>query len=211
MFLAGSGGNFINRVLTLDPSTVPLGGLARGCKLSTAQRLERYRYDHRFTGKKFNELGHNGLSYWVHKELNEYYFPLTYGLEQLIELNLKVVEPIHPQHWEQKIQYFGNDDQLDFYFIDYGGCLEWVVDQIYHKITDRKNKDTITKELLHSIEFSMIPMLEKYHCIPIQLKNILKSESDFLKEYQLACNNMNLCEFQSESLEIYRSWVKTWG
>ena len=212
VFLRGSGGNFLSRILTLDPSTVPLGGVVGSSVLTTKERFDNYYYySNQFNNKNFNLFLDNGLSTWVDKELNQYYFPLTIGVEKLIELNLTVVEPIHPDHFDQKFQYFGVDDQIQLFYINPTNCIEWIVDQKLHKgayagkITLAQAKQQTLDELGY-----LTALLEKHNFISISLENIIRSETDFLIEYNLMCKNFNLVPFCTESLEIYRSWEKTW-
>ena len=209
MFLRGSGGNFLARVLTLDPSTVPLGGAVGTSHVTTEERVDRYRYNDQFTNKKFNTFLDNGLSFWVDKELNQYCFPLTLGVEKLIELDLTVIEPIHPDHFEQKLQYFGTDDQLKFFYIDPTNCIDWVVEQRLHKGAYAGSPASAKQRTLDELD-CLMQLLEKYNPISIKLENIIQSESEFLKEYSLACKNLKLLSYPAEALEIYQSWKKTW-
>jgi hypothetical protein len=209
MFLRGSGGNFLARVLTLDPSTVPIGGGADTAHLPTNKRVDRYRYDDQFSNKKFNVFLDSKLSVWVDKELNQYYFPLTIGVEKLIELNLIIVEPMHPEHFEQKLQYFGNDDQLTFFYVDPTNCMKWIVEQRLHKGAYTPSTASIEQNTLDELN-CLMQLLKKYDPISIKLENIIHSELEFLKEYRLACKNLKLPPYPTEDLEIYQSWKKTW-
>ena len=101
-FLKGSGGNFLARVLSLDTTTVPLGGIVDDSQVDLQQRLERYDYT-KFLDMNFSQMQSNGLSNWVDQELTHLCFPLAMGFEKLAKLNLDIVEPIHPEHFEEKI------------------------------------------------------------------------------------------------------------
>jgi len=199
LFPRGAGGNFLARVLTLDPATVPLG--SENCSTSQ-QRCEQYCYTNIDT--PFNRRLSNGLSSWVDTELNHFYFPLTRGFEELISLDQIVVEPIHPDHYSQKINLFGESDEIELYYLDITGCKEWVHDQVTHKISDTAD---------HTLEFeleSLNTMIKDLSPTPISLLQILKSESTFGDEYIKLCNSMKLNSYPELALTIYRSWKNTW-
>ena len=49
----GAGGNFLGRVLTLDHTTFPMGGIDSDTEIpSVADRLTRYCYDNKFDSIK---------------------------------------------------------------------------------------------------------------------------------------------------------------
>jgi hypothetical protein len=211
VFVKGSGGNFLARVLTLDPATVPLGGTVDNSSLTTPERLDRYRYNDQFYTKQFNKpSGNNGLSHWVNMELNQYYFPLTMGVEKLIDLNLTVVEPIHPEHFEQKLQYFGVDDQIKFCYIDPLDCHSWIVDQRFHKGVCSANTSRVAAEKQVFDDCKHLQQIVTDEFVPVNLKNILLSGQDFLNEYDKICKHLNILSFPTEALEIYQTWKKTW-
>ena len=180
-FVKGSGGNFLSRVLSLDTNVIPIGGMREGKIMSEIERLERYDYT-KFSSLDFSSRNSNGLSNWVDRELNHFYFPLTMGVENLIKLNLDIVEPMHPEHFEQKLNYFGQDDNLIFGYIDPSDCLDWIIDQRYHKgvMLQQSPKLSILASTLDELE--QLKSLQKNNnfIFSISLKNILESESKFL-------------------------------
>ena len=204
IYNAGAGGNFLGRVLTLDQTTFPMGGIDIDIP-STADRFRRYCYDNKFDSIKFNSILSNGLSRWVDYELNNCYFPLTSTMETLLEYNLKIIEPIHPHYVEKKINLFGNNDQLNFYYIDPTGCTDWIHKQVQHKIDQNITLDKI----LSGINLLNLK-LTQYSCYPISLANIIKSQSSFIKEYNKICNILNLIAHNQFAIQIYNSWKKTW-
>jgi hypothetical protein len=128
---------------------------------------------------------------------------LTRGIENLIALDKIVIEPMHPDHYKEKIKLFGNDDQISLYYIDITDCENWTNDQAMHKIlikyNDQKKQTTILKSIVNS-----------QPAYPIKLKNIIKSQSTFCTEYAKICKSMNLIAYPELALEIYKSWQKTW-
>lgn len=202
LFNRGSGGNFLARVLTLDPKTVALG---EENIVTAEQRCQTYCYD-KIT-QPFNRPSHkgNGLSVWVDTELNYFYSPLTQGVEKLMASNQIVIEPIHPDHYEKKIKLFGKDDQIKLYYIDITDCENWVHDQVAHKIL---SKHAYIKKINQtSILKSIVSGQSAY---PISLKNIIESELTFCAEYVKICTLMNLISYPELALKIYKSWQKTW-
>lgn len=197
LFNRGCGGNFLARVLTLDPSTVCLG---KENFNTPAERCEYYCYQD--SAVPFNTPAGNGLSVWVDKELNYFYFPFTRGFEELLQLNQTVIEPIHPDHYNNKLQLLGQDDSVFLYYIDPAGCDTWVLNQIKHKISlsATQPKHNALSDILNSTAAQ-----------PISLNQILHSETTFVDEYIKICNNMKLNSYPDLALRIYRTWKKTWG
>lgn len=205
LFESGSGGNFLARVLTLDPSTVNLGD-----ECSTVeQRLARYRYDTPLFGpdKTYNAMLPSNLSYWVDIELNQYYFPFTRGIPELCELNKLVVEPIHSRNFDDKLLLLGKDDIVEFYYIDPSDCDEWIKDQIHHKISGQRtfSESDYNQNIDHLYKLS-----QQYNMQPISLAAILKDQVSFINEYLRICDIMNLIPHCAEAEIIYKTWKATW-
>lgn len=210
-FLKGSGGNFLARIFSLDTTTVPLGGMIDNGLVDLLQRLERYDYT-KFFGMNFTQVQNNGLSNWVNQELTHLYFPMALGFEKLVKLNLDIVEPIHPEHFEEKISYFGKDDKLTFVYVDPTNCVDWIVDQRYHKgvVLPNVPRSSVLASTLTDIE-QLTLLRKKYNFVSsINLENILMSESSFLDEYKKTCDMFGLTVHEECALQIYRSWKLTW-
>lgn len=204
LFNRGSGGNFLARVLTLDPSTVPLGS----DWVNTAeQRCEYYCY-RESPGTDFAAHSSQGLSYWVEKELKQMYFPFTRGIPALVDLDKIVNEFIHPHHYQEKIELLGPDDRFDLYYIDMTSCEHWVEQQIKHKIF-LPPQYNIIQGLQQESKF-LTEILTKNQATPISLANIIESPSTFLQEYVKISCQMNLEVYQDLALKIYNSWKTTW-
>jgi hypothetical protein len=206
IFCFGCGGNFLARVLTLDEKTVSLGKK----NLTTKQRAEHYNYkniDNKISGQ-YNTFLPSGLSNWANIELNEMFFPLSRGVDTLVKLNLDIVEPMHPRHYEVKLNYFGVDDNINVLYIDPTDCIDWIVDQRIHKGAYIDSIKNIKQSTLDEID---ILNQVKNNAVPISLKNIISSDEKFLKEYYRACEVCNVKIFDSYALEIYKSWRRTWA
>jgi hypothetical protein len=201
LFDRGAGGNFLARVLTLDPVTVCLG---KNNIASPTDRCDYYCYKELVVPP--NTLARNGLSVWVDAELNCYYFPFSRGIEQLVQLNQLIIEPMHPDHYEAKLQLLGSDDQTKLYYIDTTNCKNWVDAQIHHKIT------TDTKHWQSASQPDVLTgIIEKQSAQAISLQKIIESELTFVHEYVRICNLMQLNSYPDLALKIYRTWHKTWG
>lgn len=199
LFDRGSGGNFLARVLTLDPSTVALGNLNNS---SPEQRCDYYCY--KLPTGPLNTLLPNGLSTWVDAELNQFYFPFTRGIEQLLNLNQTVIEPMHPDHYANKLQLLGPDDQVNVYYIDPSNCEQWIAAQVRHKIDARRVQPL-------PVQPGLAEVINRLDAHPISLEQMIKSELTFVDEYVKICNSMNLISYADLALRIYKTWRTTWG
>lgn len=208
LFSAGSAGNFLARVLSLDTTTVPLGALTDYNDVE--RRFNHYDYSRVIEniGTDFNNFLTNGLSKWVNYELNKMFFPLTRGIPELIKLNLRVIEPIHPQQLNHKMALLGKDDNINFSYIDITECIEWVTKQQIHKGAYKKFPTThSTLDDLKNVTKCAI----ENNATSINLKNIILSEESFLKEYQKICAELNIKNYDLYAIGIYRSWKETWA
>lgn len=208
LFPRGGGGNFLGRIFTLDTTTVPLGALSIDTLNNVDARAKAYHYSSLVSQIKspFNYPSKDGLSQWVDIELNTMYFPLTLGIETLVDLNRTVVEPIHEDHYETKKELFGSDDQLDLFYLDASGCEEWVLKQKQHKISTSATLELTTNEINNVNQLA-----EKYSAEPISLFNIISSDVSFLSEYCKISDLMGFKIYKTHALEIYKSWKQTWG
>jgi len=208
LFVPGSGGNFLARALTLDTATVALGGIDD----NTEQRHNRYHYSNinNVLHRQYNTMSKNGLSSWVSIELEQMYFPLTQGIKTLIGLNKIVVEPMHPEHYETKLGYFGQDDTVNLFYIDPTDCAEWIAAQRIHKGA-RRQIESLSQTISRVNE--EIVQLQRMceHATAISLSAILKSQDDFLLEYQKTSLAMNLTTHNQYASSIYASWRETWA
>ena len=211
LFNSGAGGNFLSRVLTLDTVTFPLGGVSHGVP-TAQQRFEKYRYGDQFAGFRFNEPLSNGFSKWVDMELTQYYFPLSSGMETLIEKDLVIIEAIHPHHYEEKLALFGPDDQIQHFYIDPRGCEDWIIDQQFHKgvLPATVSKDRARQYLLENITV-LKNIVTTVNCYPISLTNVIQDQDSFLLEYVKICQILEVRAYENYATKIYQSWKTTWA
>jgi|TARA_R110000824_G_scaffold401037_1_gene610466 hypothetical protein len=203
LFPVGAGGNFLSRVLSLDENTVPIGGYTEGKFLSTKHRAERYHYRQVInkTGNDFSTILDNGLTKWVDYELNNMYFPLTFGMEKLVSLDQHIVEPLHLWHLEDKIQLFGKDDDITLYFVDCNDEEEWVHKQASTKSTVKNLQDTLAAcNELH--DYAIENKLQG-----VRLSGILHN---FDQEYIRFCAILGIRPYPEHAKVIYESWKLTW-
>lgn len=204
LFQVGAGGNFLSRVLTLDESTVPVGGYNNNEKyLSLGNRLERYHYSN-VIAKVNNHYPvlDNGLTTWVDHELNKMFFPLSNGVEKLIEYNQHVIEFIHPWHYKTKMELFGPGDEISTYYLDSGDSLDWVYQQASTKSTVMNLKETVSQYN------QLIKVASEHNMQKFSLYNILNSFED---EYNLMCKTIGCRPHVDEAVTIYNSWKQTWA
>lgn len=205
LFNRGAGGNFLARVLTLDPATVCLGSK----NLESAwDRCDYYCYPEQLQSP--GAYHSNGLSAWTHNELNNFYFPFTRGMEQLVSLNKTVIEPIHPDHYDAKLQLLGTDDQAQLCYIEHRGCETWVQQQVGHKILKSSVHDVEQDQQNQTAKLCDILKLNA-DTYPIHLADIIQSESAFLSEYARACKHIGLQSYPELALKIYQTWRNTWA
>jgi len=206
LFPVGAGGNFMSRVFSLDETTVPIGGYQGGTNfLNVQDRYNRYHYDQvlKNTGQDYNKLLKSGLTKWVDYELNNMYFPLTFGMEKLAKFNQHIVEPLHLWHIEDKMQLFGKDDLIKIYYVDCTDVEEWVCRQAITKggMADITVADVFT-ECNALDQFANEKKLQS-----IQLKSILY---DFETEYPRVCKIIGVRAHKQYAKQIFDSWKQTW-
>jgi hypothetical protein len=212
LFIVGSGGNFLNRVLTLDPETVPLGGYNGTNYLSPEHRAHKYHYGKiiEVIGNQFNKINSGNLTNWVKIELEKLYFPLTIGIEKLTELNQIVVEMVHPHQWAGKKELFGVDDDLELFYLDIQDCEPWIASQRLHKVLENGYLDQVL-EKVHQDQTQLFDVIKDLKIEPIYLKKILHSPDSFIQEYSRTCDLLKLNSYQDLALSIYQSWQLTWS
>ena len=200
----GAGGNFIARLLTLDETTVPLGSKNN---LTTIERFELYHYKNiQLDYDSYGIFNKEHLSHWVDIELKEMFFPLTRGVETLLAMDLKIIEPMHPDELEEKLNYFGADDTTNLIVLDSAGHKDWVLKQKIHK---GAYADIVSVETEYETECKMINDLSTPY--RIKLSNILGTDDEFLKEYHSVCNMCQVRAYDDLAIELRNSWKETWA
>lgn len=201
-YISGSGGNFLGRVLSLDEKVVGMG--ADGLTSTLEQR--RINYNYSTLPFSYNEYS----QHWVNYELEIMYLPLKLGINKLLEINAKIIEPIEPENFYQKLKLFDNDDQLIYLHIDISNCINWVNRQRKHKGAHNFSKLNIPLETTLDI-IDLDKIVSNYKSYPISLEKIILSEEYFLIEYEKICNYCKIKNYNDIALEIYRSWKGTWA
>jgi hypothetical protein len=200
----GAGGNFIARILTLDEATVPLGSKNN---LTTLERFELYDYKNiKLDYNSYGTFNKDSLSNWVDIELKEMYFPLTRGIEALLEMNLQIIEPMHPDELEEKLNYFGIDDITNLIVLDSTGQQEWVLKQKIHK---GAYADIQSVEIEYETECKIIDQLSTLNCI--DLAHILGTDNEFVQEYHRACDMCRVEAYDDLAIQLRNSWKETWA
>ena len=181
----GAGGNFLARLLTLDEATVPLGSKDN---LTTQERFELYHYKNiQLSYDSYGTFNKEHLSHWVDIELKEMFFPLTCGVETLLAMDLKIIEPMHPDELEEKLNHFGPDDTTNLMVLDSTGYKDWVLKQKIHKGA-YTNIDLV--EINYETECEIINYLSNPY--QIKLSNILGTNDEFLKNIAVSATCVKL-------------------
>jgi hypothetical protein len=202
IFLRGTAGNFISRILTLCPSTCPLAPVGQYRPLTTAERYCQYSYDN------YPTLPIKDKVTWWNFEL-ENAPPLTaFGIEQLLDINLKIIQICHPEHLQQNIDMFGNNDLKKYFIIDFTGAEHWVVKQMQQKTGEHNQPDDqLYYRLTKDREGLVLPVISE----SIYLKEIIASKKRFIDEYTRICNLMGIDSFPELAIKLRTQWQNTWG
>ena len=204
VFLRGTAGNFISRILTLCPTTVPLSPVGHYQNLTTEERYCQYSYDNYPT---LPIKPNDRTTWWNFELLNAP--PLTsFGIEQLIAIDLKIIQFCHPENLQQQINMFGESDQKNYFVVDVTGAEDWVVKQMQQKTGEQgqpieKLHDKLTKDQ----ESLLLPYVYK----PIYLKEIIASDQKFVDEYTRICDLMGIKCFPELAIGLRSQWQNTWG
>lgn len=202
-YISGSGGNFLGRVFSLDDSIVGMG--SNGFTSSTLDRQKTYNYT--TIPIEYNNYKND----WVNYELEIMYFPLTLGVIKLSNINARIIQPVEPFNFYNKLNLFGKDDIINHLHVDTEHCIEWINQQKKHKgahIVPNVKKIPIetTKDLV-----DLTRIIEKINSHKINLNNIISSDEGFITEYEKACDFVQSKKHTDIALEIYWSWKKTWA
>lgn len=206
LFIRGAAGNFLSRVLTLDSQTVPLG---KGDYhvLDTAQRFAQYTYSNYPT----LPIPKNDLTTWWNFELENAYPFRRLGIEKLIDLNLKIIEPTHPEYFNHLLTLVDSNDQCQYFYVDITDAEDWVARQKLHKTGDNGHHLVYVYNKIKQ-ETDIITQLKKVYTLqPIFLKDIIHSTESFASEYQRICNLMEIASQLDYALQLRQQWMLTWG
>lgn len=201
-YISGSGGNFLGRVFSLDENLVGMGSNGIGSTLH--ERRNSYNYS--TLPFAYNDYKNN----WVKYELEVMHLPLAIGIEKLSQINARLVEPIEPELFYDKLDLFGSDDVLHHMHIDVSNCKDWVNQQKEHKRAHVVRSEMIPVETDNDI-IKLDKVVKEFNSYPISLENIISSDNDFIKEYEKACKYCQIKNYNDIALEIYWSWKKTWA
>lgn len=205
LYLPGYAGNFLVRLFSLSPETVPqipiplLNELAKNFKpLPDLDRVESYSFS-----RVLSEFD-NWQSFHRH-------WPDFKEHQQFKLLNMangcKYSTLIHAIHPHEFIKYetelysepnFSLVDDAEYYYVDldlsnYG---DWYVTQ--KEKLGFENRDNE----------SYADITDRYNMLPINLTTMLDSESAFLTEYYRVCLAMKITATEADAITLYRDWKK---
>lgn len=206
IYIAGCGGNFLSRVLTLDTGTIAMGD---------------GEYEHIDTPTRFNNYSYRELpklpirkddrSTWWKWEL-KHTFPLRrIGVERLLELPYKIIEAQHPEYFEGLLEVFSPTDHVQYFYIDVTGAEDWVIRQQIQKTGCNGYTTQQVAEILKEKNSELLQQRDQYRFAPIYLCKIVESKISFLDEYQRVCGLMSIQPQTDYAGRLYDQWVNTWG
>lgn len=213
-FIPGSGGNFLARVLTLNETFVGLG--PNGLGSSLLERKNQYNYENlKMLPKDYNKRQPNNFSNWVLNDMENLYFPLKQGLENISKDSIQIIEPIHPDFYYQKLKLFGQSDYINHFYIDPTNCIEWINKQRLHKgayyYTNAIDLSKYIQELTNLDLKNLNKIKNNFSSLPVYLEKIINSYSTFCQEYERICKILNISPLTEHTNTIYESWTRTWG
>lgn len=206
IYIAGCGGNFLSRALTLDSGTIALGN-GEYEHIDTPTRFEQYSY------RELPQLPvrKDDRATWWQWEL-KHTFPLRrVGVERLLELPYKIVEAQHPEYFENLLHVFSPADNLKLFYIDITDAVDWLFRQQIHKTGCNGYDMGHITHLLGNARPVKRQLASQYHMQPIYLKKIIESKQSFLQEYQRICKQMDIQPQVDYAGLLYDQWVRTWG
>ena len=201
-YISGSGGNFLGRIFSLDENIIGMG--SNGLTSTLQQRRNTYNYSSLPFGRDSYKTN------WVNYELQVMHLPLTLGIDKLSEINARLVEPVEPEVFYNKLDLFGYEDRLVHLHIDIANCVDWVNEQREHKHAHNLSVAEIPGETESDI-ISLNQIVKDYNSYSINLKKIISSDEEFIQEYEKICRFCNIKNYNDIALEIYWSWKKTWA
>lgn len=200
LFTRGSAGNFLTRLITLDPTTICLGS---NDLLTADERYSLYSYNNYPTLPitTFNSQE------WFLFEKQIAYPTISRGIEKINDSGLLAIEGLHPDNYSHMMSLFGVGDSVRFISIDTSDCDEWVIDQrLNKKVGGQIDKISIKKSIIEDRAFiNSIPVIYS-----ISLKNILNADN-FLNEYHNIASTLGLEIFDDLAVRLYQNWKHTWA
>jgi hypothetical protein len=196
VYMPGHAGNFVARLFSLDPTTMPLirhdrleQHLAQGTALpEDFDRLTNYQFSS--INQEFNEWQQFHLSYADEHELPQYrLLNIFCGFRYS-----RIMIPVHPHEFT----YFSTPEPPELYCVDLDldQWGDWVISQqkklgFYHRHNEYEN-------------FKKQKTL--YNMKSIDLTKMLHSEQNFLEEYLRICGQMMIGPQPDQALWLRNDW-----
>lgn len=205
LYLPGYAGNFLVRLFSLSPETIPqipidlLNDLATNCKpLPNINRVESYTFSNVLTEFNTWQLFHR---HWPDfKEHQQFKLVNMYNGCKYSTL----VHAIHPYEFIKyetelySVPNFSLVDDAEYYYVnlDLSVYGDWYATQ--QEKLGFANRDNE----------SYADIIDRYNMAPIDLTTILDSELDFLTEYHRLCLAMKITPVETDAITLYRDWKK---
>ena len=200
LYMPGHAGNFVSRLFSLGPETMPLirqsvmtKYIDHGLEISdTFDRLANYQFS--TVSTEFDTWQEFHRAYADHKEY------LCYRLLNVFcnRKYARIVFPLHPYEFNQD---FSGDEDSEFFYVDldldiWGGWVESEQQKLQFQVR------SMEKEQFDRIK-------HQYSMKPISLTRLLENDHTFVQEYQRVCTEMQISPLLEQALILRKDWYLT--
>ena len=200
LYMPGHAGNFVSRLFSLGPETMPLirqqllsESIDRGTEIPDSfDRFTNYRFS--TVLDEFDSWQQFHRAYADHKDYVSYRLLNVFCNQKYS----RIVFPLHPYE-------FGNDfygiDRTELYYVDldlahWGQWVETSRQKLHFEDRPNERKDFEEYKDSHNMK-------------PINLSLLLQSEQAFLQEYDRVCQEMNITPDTEQALALRTDWYSS--
>jgi hypothetical protein len=200
LYMPGHAGNFVSRLFSLDPTTMPLirqqlmtESIDQGLEIPDSfDRLTNYRFSK--VSDEFDSWQEFHRAYADHKDHVSYRLLNVFCNQKYV----RIVFPLHPSEFGHDIS---GPDETEFYYVDldldrWGSWVDASRQKLHFE--DRPNEQENFEHYKNS-----------YNMKPISLSLLLENESAFLQEYNRVCKEMNISPDTEQALALYTDWYSS--
>lgn len=201
-YLPGHAGNFVSRLFSLDPGTMPLltkqtleQCLKNAHIPNDFDRLEHYQFSSVL--QDFDSWQKFHRSYADFKEFSRYNLLNVFCKKKFS----RIVFPLHPHEFirDEFIENFNSDLTAELYYVDLD------LDQWGSWIHEQQQKLNFQYRGPEHQQFHELK--EKYNMQPISLDRLLESQRSFLIEYNRVCDLMGIVPLPQQALALRQDWM----
>lgn len=197
LYMPGHAGNFVARLFSLTPETMPLIRQDRLYKHIDHGTPFPESFD-RLANYQFSQVNQEfGQWQTFHRAFADFLDNAQYRLLNLFSglRYSRIVLPVHPLEFESQ---FVPVDHCEFYYVDLdlGQWGQWVKDQQQKlDFRVRGNEQAQFDRCKH-----------RYNMRPINLTKMLENETSFIQEYLAVCNQMMITPLLNHALLLRQDW-----